>query len=125
MDSGETPEWHLLQLPSGDYAVQYSGEDPDAHFPSKLNGLIPLDNRGLSGRARFGHNCDRLVYQTVNSVGSNSESWLDLHLGSSCGWTAQEPLANECVHSIKPRGSVKRTPTIWHSGPRKMISWYN
>jgi hypothetical protein len=62
MDSGETAEWHLLRLPSGDYAVQYSGEDADTHFPSKLNGLIPLDHRDLSGRARFGHDRDGLVY---------------------------------------------------------------
>lgn len=62
MESGETSEWQLLQLPSGDYAVQYCGENPDTHFPSKLNGSIRLDDRDLSGRARFGHNCDGLVY---------------------------------------------------------------
>ena len=62
MDPGETPQWHLFKLPTGDYAVQYSGEDPDIHFPSKFNGLISPGYRDLTDRARFGDDCNGLVY---------------------------------------------------------------
>jgi hypothetical protein len=41
MESGSTCHWNLLKLASGDFAIQYSGDNPETEFPATLSGFYP------------------------------------------------------------------------------------
>ena len=43
MQAGQSCHWYLLRLTDSELAVQYTGPDPDKHFPLCLTGIyFPL-----------------------------------------------------------------------------------
>ena len=40
MQSGSDCVWFLVKFEDDDFAVQYTGKDPDRNFPSDISGLL-------------------------------------------------------------------------------------
>jgi hypothetical protein len=41
MQLGTSCDWFLIKLAEDDFAVQYTGDDPDTLFPSNMSGDFP------------------------------------------------------------------------------------